>query len=182
MCEPATLLAIASVGSAAMGYQQANQAADAAEVQRGIARQGSIDEQGQLSVRNLQEAEAATQQRDLIARDADIAGGRAAAGMGGQLGTGGAYAGTLNEIAGTASAGRYVVGRNLSATQDSIKAQQRAIGTRHLLQAPITRPSLLGAILQAGVGAVGAYAAGKEAFPDGWGGSSSTTPVTTKDK
>lgn len=161
MCNPA-LLAVAAVGQSAVGFLDGRRAADAAKVQREISRNASIDQQGQLGLRSLQEADAAVQQRDLISREALLASGRSAAGLGGQMGTGASNAALQQETDGQASSGRSVLAKNLAATQGAIKAQQRGIAVSHLLQAPITRPSFLGAALQAGVGAASAYATGLE--------------------
>jgi hypothetical protein len=161
MCEPVSAtLAVMSIAGAAVGFKQASDAADAAEIQQGIARNASIDRQGQLGLRSLQEADAAVQQKDLISREALLASGRSAAGLGGQMGTGASNAALQQETAGQASSGRSVLAKNLTATQGAIKAQQKGIGISHLLQAPITRPSPLGFALQAAVGGASAYSDG----------------------
>lgn len=171
MCDPFSVSAALTVGSTAFTYTQQERQAEAEaayaskrakETGRAIT-EDAVQQFSQIGVRREQEADAAAQAILQISRDALEAKGtgRAQSGAGGVSGN--SVEALINDFTRQQIARVEITKGNLRNTNAQLDEQSKSISSRAndlLFQnqpAPVSRPSLFGALFQVGTGLLGNY-------------------------
>ena len=169
MCSIAAATAIISVASTAVSFagqrQQARQQARYQAQAAAAERQRFLQEQTSLRMRQAQEQEAVGRELEQVSRKSQAALARARVSAG-EAGVAGASVQALMDDYMRQEAGYRSallrqqelggIGTGLGLEQAGFATQQRMVG----LSQPIDRPSALGALMQAGQQAMGAYRTG----------------------
>ena len=170
MCDPATIGAIVGVASAGAGYagqRQQAKAQAAYQAQSAAAeRQRALQEQSSIRMQQAQQQEATARELEQVSRKSREALARARVSAG-EAGVAGASVTALMDDYTRQEAGYRAatlrqqeltgVGTQLGLEQAGLASQQRLIG----INQPINKPSVLGAVLQAGSQAMSGYATGQ---------------------